>query len=304
VSAVGFIGLGAMGGPMAKSLLEAGHAVRANDLRPEAVAALVALGATAASTPADAAQGADVVFTSVPGPKDVEGLADVLLEALRPGTAWFDLTTNSPAVVRSLHVRLAAKGIALLDAPVSGGPKGAQTKKLAMWVGGDEAIYRRHEALLTAMAEDAVYVGPIGAGTVAKLAHNCASFAIQTALAEAFTLGVKAGVEPLALLKAVRQGATGRKRPFDRLVEQYLPGAFDPPAFALALAHKDLKLAMELGREMGVPMRISELVLQDFDEAMARGWAGRDSRVSMLLQDERAGVSPRVDPARLKDALA
>jgi 3-hydroxyisobutyrate dehydrogenase len=102
----------------------------------------------------------------------------------------------------------------------------------------------------------------------------------------------------------VRQGATGRKRPFDRLVEQYLPGAFDPPAFALALAHKDLKLAMELGREMGVPMRISELVLQDFDEAMARGWAGRDSRVSMLLQDERAGVSPRVDPARLKDALA
>ena len=304
MSAAGFIGLGAMGGPMAKSLLEAGHAVRAYDPRPEAVAAIVALGATAAASPADAAKGADVVFTSVPGPKDVEGLADVLIDAMRPGAAWFDLTTNSPAVVRSLHARLGAKGITLLDAPVSGGPKGAQTRKLAMWVGGDEATYRRHEALLKAMAEDAVYVGPIGAGTVAKLAHNCASFAIQTALAEAFTLGVKAGVEPLALLKAVRQGATGRKRPFDRLVEQYLPGAFDPPAFALSLAHKDLKLAMELGREIGVPMRISELVMQDFEEAMQRGWAGRDSRAPMLLQDERAGVSPRVDPARLKDALA
>lgn len=303
MSKVGFIGLGAMGGPMAKSALEAGHALAAWDPRPEAVAAMVALGARGAASAADAVREADVVFTSVPGPKDVEALSAVLEAAMRPGAAWFDLTTNSPTVVRAISARFAAKGLPMLDAPVSGGPKGAQTRKLAIWVGGDEAVYRRHEALLRAMGEDAVYVGPIGAGTVAKLAHNCASFAIQTALAEAFSLGVKAGVEPLALLRAVRQGATGRKRPFDRLVEQYLPGTFDPPAFALALAHKDLKLAMELGREMGVPMRISERVMEDFEEAMGRGWAGRDSRVAMLLQDERAGVNPRVDAERLKGAL-
>ena len=104
-------------------------------------------------------------------------------------------------------------------------------------MGGEEAVYRRCEPVLKAIGDEALYVGPIGAGTVAKLAHNCASFGIQTVLAEAFTLGDKAGVEPLALFRAIRQGATGRKRPFDRLVEQFLPGTFDPPAFALRLAH-------------------------------------------------------------------
>ena len=147
------------------------------------------------------------------------------------------------------------------------------------------------------------YVGPIGAGSVAKLVHNCAGYAIQTALAEVFTLGVKAGVEPLALWQAVRQGALGRRRTFDGLVDQFLPGVFEPPAFALRLAHKDVTLATALGREHGVPMRVANLALAELTEALNRGWAERDSRVSMLLQEERAGVAIRVPEAALRAIL-
>jgi len=288
---------------MADSLLQAGHTLRVFDARAEAAAPLVSAGATFAKDPAETAAGAEIVFTSLPGPSEVESVCVALLEAMPRGSVLADLSTNSPDVVRRLHAKFAERGIAVLDAPVSGGPRGAQTRKLAIWVGSDAEVYRRCEAVLKAIGDEALYVGPIGAGTVAKLAHNCASFAIQTALAEAFTLGVKAGVEPLALFRAIRQGATGRRRPFDRMVDQFLPGNFDPPAFSLRLAQKDLKLAMEMGRANGVPMRISEVVMRDFDEAVARGWSERDSRVSMLLQEERAGVTSRVSADKLQEVL-
>jgi 3-hydroxyisobutyrate dehydrogenase len=126
---------------------------------------------------------------------------------------------------------------------------------------------------------------------------------VQTALAEIFTLGVKAGVEPLALFKAIRQGATGRKRTFDRLAEQFLPGKYDPPGFALRLAHKDLSLALELAREVHVPMQVAQVAMKEFEEALRRGWGERDSRTPMLLQEERAGVSPRVPAEKLKEVL-
>jgi 3-hydroxyisobutyrate dehydrogenase len=193
--------------------------------------------------------------------------------------------------------------VQLLDAPVSGGPQGAKSGKLALWVGGDRATFDRHLGVLRAIGDQPIYVGPIGAGSVAKLAHNCASFTVQTALAEIFTLGVKAGVEPLALFKALRQGATGRKRTFDRLAEQFLPGKYDPPGFALRLAHKDLSLALELAREVGVPMQVAERAMAEFEEAMRRGWGERDSRVTMLLQEERAGVAPRVPAEKLREVL-
>jgi 3-hydroxyisobutyrate dehydrogenase len=179
----------------------------------------------------------------LPGPREVEAVAlaeDGLLSGTGPGTAWFDLSTNSPSVVRRLHEVFRAKGVAMLDAPVSGGPAGARSRKLALWVSGDKAAFDRHKPVLDAIGDEPMYVGPIGAGTVAKLAHNAAGYAILAALAEVFTLGVKAGVEPLALWEALRQGATGRARTFDRLADQFLPHLFDPPAFTLKLAHKDL----------------------------------------------------------------
>jgi 3-hydroxyisobutyrate dehydrogenase len=126
---------------------------------------------------------------------------------------------------------------------------------------------------------------------------------VQAALAEAFTLGVKAGVDPLALFRAIRQGATGRARTFDRLAEKFLPGSYDPAGFALRLAHKDVTLALELAREVGVPMAAGEHALAELGEAMQRGWGERDCRAAMMLQSERAGVDPRVAPEKLKDAL-
>jgi 3-hydroxyisobutyrate dehydrogenase len=304
---VGFIGLGTMGAHMARNLQKAGTKLVVHDVRRAAAEPHLAAGAIWADAPRKVAEVAEVVFTSLPGPAEVEAVAlgsDGLLAAMRRGAAFFDLSTNAPTVVRRIHAAFAERGLHMLDAPVSGGPKGAETGKLALWVGGEREIFDRHKALLDAIGDRARYVGPIGAGSVAKLVHNCAGYALQTVLAEVFTLGVKGGVDPLALFEAVRQGATGRRRTFDGLIDQFLPNVYDPPAFALRLAHKDVTLATALGRELGVPMRLSNLALEEMTEAMNRGWAGRDSRVAMVLQEERAGVSIEVDPARLKEAVA
>jgi 3-hydroxyisobutyrate dehydrogenase len=302
---IGFIGLGLMGSSMALNARAGGHELIVHDLRRDAAAPHLAAGAKWADTPRLAAEGAEVVFTSLPGPREVESvaLADAgLLAGMRHGAAWFDLSTNSPSLIRRLHEKFTAKGLHLLDAPVSGGPVGAKTRKLALWVGGDRAVFDRHKPVLDAIGDQAMYIGPIGAGSVAKLVHNCAGYAIQAALAEVFTLGVKGGVEPLALWQAVRQGALGRRRTFDRLADQFLPGSYEPPQFALRLAHKDMTLATELGRELGVPMRVANLALAEMTEAMNRGWSERDSRVSMLLQNERAGVEIAVPKDKIREA--
>ena len=304
---VGFIGLGTMGSSMALNVRAAGYDIIVNDIRREVGAPHLQAGATWGDSARGVAEAADVVFTSLPGPREVEEVAlakDGLLTGMHRGTAWFDLSTNSPTVVRRLHERFAAKGVAMLDSPVSGGPAGAKSRELALWVSGDKAAFDRHKPVLDAIGDQAMYVGPIGTGTVAKLVHNTAGYAILAALAEVFTLGVKAGVEPLALWQAVRQGAFGRRRTFDRLAEQFLPRLFDPPAFALKLAHKDITLATELGRELNVPLRIATLVHEELTEALNRGWAERDSRIFMLLQEERAGVDIAVPADEVQKVLA
>lgn len=303
---VGFIGVGTMGRHMASNLQKAGHELVVHDLRREAAAPHLAAGAVWAETPAQLAAQVQVLFTSLPGPPDVEAVAlgeNGILQGIRAGTIYFDLSTNSPALVRRLHGIFAERGVQMLDSPVSGGPRGAETGRLALWVGGEEAVFEEYKHVLNAIGDQPSYIGPIGAGTVAKLVHNCAGYAIQTALAEVFTMGVKAGVEPLALFKAVRNGAGGRRRTFDGLLDQFLPGTFDTPSFALRLAHKDVSLATALGRELSVPMRLANLALEELTEAMNRGWGARDSRVAMLLQEERAGVEIAVPEQQIREAL-
>jgi 3-hydroxyisobutyrate dehydrogenase-like beta-hydroxyacid dehydrogenase len=303
---IGFIGLGTMGRHMASNLMTAGHELVVHDVRREATAPHREAGARWAETPRGVAEATDVVFTSLPGPAEVEAVAlgeQGLLAGLAAGKVYFDLTTNAPALVRRIHATFVARGIHMLDAPVSGGPRGAQTRRLALWVGGDEGVFKRYKAVLDAIGDQPYYVGPIGAGSIAKLVHNCAGYVIQTALAEVFTMGVKAGVDPLALWKAVRQGAVGRRRTFDGLVDQFLPGRFEPAAFALRLAHKDVTLAVGLGREHRVPMRLANITLEEITEALNRGWGERDSRVAMLLQEERADVAIRVAEAAIRQVL-
>jgi 3-hydroxyisobutyrate dehydrogenase len=290
---VGFIGLGTMGGEMALNLRHAGHMLVVNDVREEAGKRQLAAGCTWAASAREVGEACSVVFTSLPGPAEVESVAygpDGLLAAMAAGSVWFDLSTNSPTLIRRLHSQFAARGVSVLDAPVSGGPAGAKSGTLAIWVGGEQAEFERHRSLLEAIGDRPKYIGPIGAGSVAKLVHNCAGYAIQTALAEVFTMGVKAGVEPLELWDALRHGAHGRARTFDGLGRQFLRGSFDPPAFALRLALKDVTLATELAREVAVPMRLANLAREELAEALNRGWGERDSRVAMLLQEERAGV--------------
>jgi 3-hydroxyisobutyrate dehydrogenase-like beta-hydroxyacid dehydrogenase len=304
---VGFIGLGTMGAHMAANLQAAGYRLIVHDLGRQRAVAHLAAGATWADTPRALASEADIIFTSLPMPSDVESVAfgaDGLLSGVKPGATWFDLSTNSPAVVTKLAKAFAEKGAHMFDAPVSGGPAGAKSRKLAIWVGGDEKVFADCKPVLDAIGDQAAHIGPIGTATVAKLVHNMSSYAVVCALAETFSMGVKAGVDPLALWQAVRQGAAGRRFTFDSLVDQFLPGKYDPPAFALRLAHKDVTLANALGRELGLPMRLCNLVHAEMTDALNRGWGERDSRVFMLLQQERAGIEIAVEPERLRAAVA
>ncbi|AHK34571.1 2-hydroxy-3-oxopropionate reductase [Rhodococcus opacus PD630] len=303
---VGFIGLGGMGSGMAHNLLDAGYDLVVHDIKRESGQPFEQAGASWADSVAELGRQVDVVFTSLPGPVEMQevGLGkDGLLSTLRTGSAWFDLTTNSPAVVREVHATCADHGVELFDAPVSGGPKGARTGKLAIYVGGSQTAFDQHKQVLDAIGDQILYVGEIGAGNTAKLVHNCASITIRRAIAEVFTMGVKAGVEPAALWHAVRQGAIGRARTFDRIGDRYLQSAYDPPSFALALANKDLRLALELADQLGVPMACAEVAQADFAEALDRGWGHRDSQSPMHLQNERANVTIKLSAEEVQEVL-
>ena len=303
---VGFIGVGTMGAGMATNLQKNGFELVVNDVNQQSASRFVSAGAVWAPTPRQVAEQSDVVFSSLPGPLEVEAVAmgeNGLIEGLKPGSAYFDLSTSSPTLIRKIAAEYEKRGIHALDAPVSGGPSGAASGQMAIWVGGDRKIFDQHKHVLDGFSDAAFYVGPVGAGAVAKLVHNCMGYITTAGLAEVFTMGVKAGVEPLAIWEAVRQGALGRRGVFERLIDQFLVNKYDPPAFALRLAHKDMTLATNLGREMKVPMRLANLALEEMTEALNRGWGHRDSRSMMLLQQERAGVEIQVDPARIKSVL-
>ncbi len=304
---VGFIGLGTMGGGMSMNIRHAEHDMTVFDINKDAAKRQLDAGCDWADSPRVVAEASEIVFTSLPGPPEVEAVAlgpGGLLEGMKPGSVWCDLSTNSPTLMRRLHGIFAEKGIHVFDTPVSGGPVGANSGRLAIWVGGDEDVFNEHKHVLDAMGDQVKYIGPIGAGSIAKLVHNCAGYAVQAALAEVFTMGVKAGVEPLSLWDAIRQGAGGRRRTFDSLSGPFMQNKFDPPSFQLRLAHKDVKLATELAKEVGVPMRLSNMALEEMTEAMNRGWGGRDSRVAMVLQKERAGVEIEVSEEAIQALLA
>jgi 3-hydroxyisobutyrate dehydrogenase-like beta-hydroxyacid dehydrogenase len=294
---IGFIGLGNMGGPMAQNLMKAGHALVVHDTRSEMMKPHLERGAKGADSPRGAAQGAELILTSLPGPPEVEAVAlgeHGIIRGAAQGAIYADLSTGSPRVMRKIHAAFRAKGMHVLDAPVSGGVWGAQRGTLQIMVGGDEALFNQVKPVLEAMGDKVGYMGEIGCGTIAKLAHNMIGICTRQVVAEAFTLGVKAGVRPEALLAAVKGGAFGQ----GLLLTQVLPeivfkGDFDTVRFALRLARKDLGLATELAREYNVPMEMAALAEQTLIEALARGWGDKDFSAPFMLQEERAGVKVR-----------
>ena len=294
---VGFIGLGNMGGPMASHIIAAGHEVTVHDLRQEAAQTQLEHGAKWANSPRAVAAASEVTFTSLPGPTEVEAVAlgeEGILSGSYPNSVYIDLSTSSPTLIREIHVAYQEQNVHVLDAPVSGGPVGAQAATLAVMVGGDPAIYERVKPVLDAIGNKVSYVGGIGCGLIAKIVHNMVSNGFRALLAEGLTVGVKAGVAPEALRRAIADGAMGQGLTLNHTLPQRIfTGDFDTVRFALHLARKDIGLATSLGREFEVPMKMANLLEQEFIEALARGWGERDSTSVFLLQEERAGVKVR-----------
>jgi 3-hydroxyisobutyrate dehydrogenase len=206
-------------------------------------------------------------------------------------------------MVRKIDRAFQEKGATFLDAPVSGGPTGAASGDLVLWVGGDAKAFEAHVNALKSIGKAARHVGAIGTGTVTKLAHNILGYMILLSEAEIFSMAVKGGVDPLDLWESLRLGLVGRSSPLDMLVNQFLPGHYDTPAFAQKLAHKDVTLATELARDLGVPMRLANLTLAEMTEAVALGMGEKDSRAYLQLQLRRAGVDIAVDRDRLQRSV-
>ena len=294
---VGFIGLGNMGVSMAYNILQGGHALVVHDIGREAAIPHLEAGATWADTPREAAEAADVVFTSLPGPTEVEAVSlgeDGLLSGMSEGKVYFDLSTNSPALARRIYQVFSARGIHMLDAPVSGGPRGARTRNLAIWVGGDEEVYQRYKPLLDAIGDKAYYVGPIGCGSIAKLVHNCAGYVIQCALAEVFTMGVKASGSP-GSSRAARRVRGPSRAPAAREIR--------PPRLRPSAGPQGRGPGGSCGTGVRRPHAPREPGPARTHRSHGPRLGARDSRVAMLLQEERADVEVRVPEDVLRQTL-
>ncbi|HEU0021398.1 MAG TPA: NAD(P)-dependent oxidoreductase [Dehalococcoidia bacterium] len=293
---VGFVGLGNMGNPMASNLIKAGHQLTVHDLRRGAATNLLEMGANWADAPRDVVPGSDVVFTSLPVPRDVDAVVlgeKGIMEGATRGTVYLDLSTNSPTAIRRIHDVCAQRGVAVLDAPVSGGVYGAAAATLAVMVGGDRAVYDRMKPTLDAIGSHVVYCGPIGNGMVCKICNNLLSMGIGVLMSEALTLGVKAGVDLATLADVIANSSGGNRRLTEKFPRFLFKGNFTP-GFATALAAKDVRLATDLGREYGIPMELSNMVDQRHVEAMFRGWGPEDSDAVSRIQEEKAGVQLRL----------
>jgi 3-hydroxyisobutyrate dehydrogenase len=297
---LGFIGTGNMGRHMARHLIEAGYPLTVHDARRGATGPLVELGAVWADSPAEVAKGSEVVFTSLPGPAEVDGVAlgkGGVLATLDPGKVYVDLSTNAPTSIRKIHAAGAERGVQVLDAPVSGGVRGAETGRLAVMVGGEEATFERCKPMLEAIGDQVVYCGGAGNGSVTKLVNNMISLSLNMLLGEALSLGVKAGVD-LETLVEVIQGSSGMTRKMGFSYPDYLFRGNFEPGFALDLGAKDLRLGTALAREIGIPLDFANLAEQRFIEAQSRGWGKEHADAVVKLIEERAGVELRLDDAQ------
>jgi 3-hydroxyisobutyrate dehydrogenase len=295
---VGFIGLGNMGAPMAGFVRQAGFSLVVHDLRRDAAVPLLDRGAVWAESPRDVAAQCDVVCVCVPGPPEMQAVtlgAGGVLEGAHSGVVVIDHTTNDPAVVRDVGAALSTRGALLLDAPLDGGREGAVEGQLTLFVGGDAGILRSVQPVLDTFSRSVVWVGALGAGSVTKIVHNALAMSIDLLLAECLTLGAKAGVAVPRLVEAFREGCiVSQNMTFTKRMPATLFRGDFTARFALALAHKDFRLAGDLAAQHGVPTRLLDLCQMELQEAMNRGWGADDRIRASTLQEERAGVTLRM----------
>jgi len=296
---VGFIGIGKMGLPMAGHLLRGGYALTVHDISRQAASPLIDAGAEWAESPRAVAERAEVIFTSLPGPTEIESVVlgqDGIAEGVAAGTVYVDLSTCSQALIQRIHDLLEPRGVSVLDGPVSGGRSGAIDQTLAVYVGGDPAAFQRVRPLLERFGDRVSYLGGSGSGTVAKLVHNMIYVVSQIAVAEGLTLGVKAGIDPEALRQALEDGAYGQGNLLGRGVRDVVfKRNWENAGSTLNTTLKDMRLALDLGATLDVPLQIAELAEREIELAIETGLGAFDPSASMMLQERRAGVELRVD---------
>ncbi|MGI9048153.1 MAG: 2-hydroxy-3-oxopropionate reductase [Rubrobacteraceae bacterium] len=284
---VGFIGLGIMGGPMAKNLMEAGHELVLYNRTREKAEELAGDGAEVAGSPKEVAEQSDIIITMLPDSPQVEEVLtgkDGVLAGIKEGALIVDMSTISPVVTRELAEQVEERGASLLDAPVSGGDVGAKQGALSIMVGGSEEDFGRAEPLFDVMGKVATLVGPVGAGQTAKACNQIVVALNIEALSEALVLGSKAGVDPAKILDAISGGLAG-SAVMEAKREKMLGHDFDP-GFRIESHHKDLGIALAAGREYGVSLPVTAIVDQMLESLKAKGRGDRDhSAVLTLLED-------------------
>ena len=292
---VGFIGLGHMGKHMAAAVLRAGYELTIHDIRLEAAEDPLLAGARWADTPRATAAASDVLITSLPGPEQVDAVVlgpDGVLSGLRPGTFYIDMSTSTPGEMRKIADAAAERSVQTVDAPVAGGMRGARNATLTIMAGGTEEAYQACLPVLRAMGEKIFLVGGVGAGHVAKLVNNMMTIINGLTAMEAMVVGAKAGLDVERLLEVVEAG-TGSSFSLNVLRYVIFRGNFDPAKFALSLAAKDLRIAVEYADELGVQMSVVPHAAEALAEAMQRGLGDRDWSSYITLIEESAGVEVR-----------
>ncbi|MEC9248357.1 MAG: NAD(P)-dependent oxidoreductase [Pseudomonadota bacterium] len=288
---VGFVGIGAMGHPMAANILEAGYELRVFDVKEKSAKVLAAQGAITCPDLEVLAKGSEVVMMSLPGPKEVKGVATEILESLSPGKVLIDLSTNSPSLIREIDSIAKFKKVDFLDAPVSGGTYGAKKGELTVMVGGGREQFEALEPLWNCIGSNIFHVGKVGSGNIAKLVNNMLAFSNMMSNAEALVLGAKAGIDPNVLWGIVKT-SSGSSVTWIGGVKAILKDRLDPN-FTVNLACKDIDLAADLAAEVGVDLPMASVAKQLLGEFRSNGFANEDILSTIKAFEGSAGVSVR-----------
>ena len=292
---VGFIGLGAMGRPMASNVLKAGYELTVFDVVKTAVEQMAEQGAKTALTPREVAERCDVVLISLPNAKIVEAVMtgeDGLLAGAHKGQIFIDLSSVTPEHTRRMAKLAEAKGVDYMDAPISGGVAGATSGTLTIMVGGSEHALAQCQDILQVIGKKIFHAGSVGAGDAVKLVNNLLLGINMAAVAEAMTLGVKAGLDPKVLLEIISV-SSGRSYALEAKVPGFiLKGNFEP-GFAVDLQYKDLEMAVQTGKELGMPLLLTNVAQQVYETAKAKGLGRKDISSIITLSEETAQVTVR-----------
>ncbi|MBA7650916.1 2-hydroxy-3-oxopropionate reductase [subsurface metagenome] len=284
---IGFIGVGIMGKPMALNLLKAGYAVTVHDLNRRPVDELVQQGADSAGSPRGVAEQSDVVITMLPDSPEVEAVVfgpDGVLEGIREGMLFIDMSTIAPATSEKISKVLLEKDVDALDAPVSGGDVGAKAGTLSIMVGGTKAAFERALPLFQVMGKNIVHIGDAGAGQVTKACNQIIVGMTIQAVAEAMTLAKKAGVD-IEKVRDALLGGFAQSRILDLHGKRILEGNFQP-GFKIKLHRKDMNIALQTGRALSVPLPGTAQVASQMDAIIAQGNGDLDhSALALFLQE-------------------